>query len=79
MSYRRIATSYRQFIVDVTACFDILKVSGVSVQVSGRGDVKYCWDVLLLLLVLVPDPFGNGLHNIYFSITRTRGGVYPRP
>ena len=32
---RRLATSYRQYIVDVTACIDISKVSGVSVQVSG--------------------------------------------
>jgi hypothetical protein len=43
--------------------------------VSGRGGAKYCWDVvvvLLLVLVLVLDPFGNGLHKLYFSITRTR-------
>jgi hypothetical protein len=46
-----------------------LKVSGVSVQVSGRGGAKYCWDGLVLVLVL--DPFGNGLHILYFSITRT--------
>jgi hypothetical protein len=45
-----------------------MKVSGVSVQVSGRGGAKYCWDVVL---VLVLDPFGNGLHKLYFSITRT--------
>jgi len=50
-----------------------MKVSGVSVQVSGRGGAKYCWDiVLVLVLVLVLDPFGNGLHQLYFPITRTR-------
>ena len=44
-----------------------MKVSGVSVQVSGRGGAKYCWDVfLVLLLVLVLDPFGTGLHQLYF-------------
>ena len=32
---RRLVTSYRHIIVDVTACSDISKVSGVSVQVSG--------------------------------------------
>ena len=35
-------------------------VSGVSVQVSGRGGAEYCWDVLVL------DPFGTGLHQLYF-------------
>ena len=35
--------------------------------VSGRGGAKYCWDVVLvLLLVLVLDPFGTGLHQLYF-------------
>jgi hypothetical protein len=34
MFYRRFATPYRQFIVDVAACVNITKVSGVSVQVS---------------------------------------------
>jgi len=48
-----------------------MKVSGVSVQVLERGSAKYCWDVVLVL-VLVLDPFGNGLHKLYFSITRTR-------
>ena len=33
-----------------------MKVSGVSVQVSGRGGAKYCWDVVVVL-VLVLDPF----------------------
>jgi hypothetical protein len=55
-----------------------MKVSGVSVQVSGRGGAKYCWDVvlvlllLLLVLVLVLDPIGTGFTNSIFSITRTR-------
>jgi hypothetical protein len=42
--------------------------------VSGRGGAKYCRDALLLvllLLVLVLDPFVNGLYIFYFSITRT--------
>jgi predicted PurR-regulated permease PerM len=59
-----------------------MKVSGVSVQVSGRGGAKYCWDVVLVLLllvlllvlvlVLVLDPIGTGFTNSIFSITRTR-------
>ena len=34
---KRLATSYRQFIGDVTAYVDNIQVSGVSVQVSGLG------------------------------------------
>jgi hypothetical protein len=41
-------------------------VSGVRCQVSGRGGAKCCWDVVVVLLVLVLDPFGNGLHQLYF-------------
>jgi hypothetical protein len=44
--------------------------------VSGRGGAKYCWDVdllvVVLVLVLVLDLFGNWLHKLYFSSTRTR-------
>jgi hypothetical protein len=49
-------------------------VSGVRFQVSGIGGPKYCWDVdlLLVLLVIVLDLFGNGLHKLYFSNTRMR-------
>jgi len=42
---------------------------GVRCQVSGKGGAKYFWDAVV---VLVLDPFGNGLHKLYFSITRTR-------
>jgi hypothetical protein len=39
--------------------------------VSGRERANYCWDVVLLLvLVLVLDPFGSGLDKLYFSRTR---------
>jgi hypothetical protein len=40
LGFRRFATPYRQFIADVTACFDISKVSGVSVQVSAPPPAK---------------------------------------
>ncbi len=49
---------------------DVSMVSGVRFQVSGRGGAKYCWNVVVLVLVL--DPFGNGIHKLYLSITRTR-------
>ena len=40
--FGRLATSYRQFIVDVTACFDISEVSGVRCRVSGCKPVNGC-------------------------------------
>jgi hypothetical protein len=50
-------------------CSDSL-VSGVRFQVSGIGEAKYCWDVDLLVVVLVHvlvhDLFGNRLHKLYF-------------
>jgi hypothetical protein len=46
-------------------------VSGVRFQVSGIGGAQYCWDVGLLLLVvvlvLVLDLFGNGLHKLDYE------------
>jgi hypothetical protein len=45
-----------------------MKVSGVSVQVSGRGGARYCWDVVVPLVL---NPFSIVLHKVYFSITRT--------
>jgi hypothetical protein len=46
------------------------QISGFRCQVSGIGGAQYCWDVGLLLvvvLVLVLDLFGNGLHKLDYE------------
>lgn len=59
---RPLARLYQQFVVDVITCIDIQRF-----QVSGRGCAKYCWDVVVVL-VLVLDPLATGFTNFTFRL-----------